>query len=60
MAKQNQEYFFHKILKEKELNLSIGYEFIKHLEGELIYADIKNDVKADSYQVVKALLKYEF
>lgn len=47
-------------IKEKELNLGIGYEFIKHLEGELIYADIRNDVKADSYQVVKALLKYEF
>lgn len=47
-------------LKEKELNFGIGYEFIKHLEGELIYADIKNDVKADSYQVLKALLKYTF
>lgn len=47
-------------LKEKELNLGIGYEFIKQLEGELIYADIKNDAKADSYQVVKALLKYTF
>ncbi|MBV5279389.1 MAG: Opr family porin [Campylobacteraceae bacterium] len=47
-------------LKEKEINLGIGYEFMKHLEGELIYADIKNDANADSYQVVKALLKYEF
>lgn len=47
-------------LKEKELNLGIEYEFIKHLEGKLIYADIQNDVKADSYQIVKALLKYEF
>lgn len=47
-------------ITEKELNFGIGYEFMKHFEGELVYADIKNDVKADSYQVVKALLKYEF
>lgn len=47
-------------LKEKELNLSAGYEFYKNLETSLIYANVKNDVDSDSYNVIKALVEYKF
>ncbi len=49
-----------KKLKEKELDLSVGYGFIKNLDTELIYARVKNDNREDSYNIVKALAKYSF
>lgn len=47
-------------LKEKELNLKIGYEVYKNLEASLVYANVKNDVDADSYNAIKALFEYKF
>ncbi|RAX58031.1 hypothetical protein CCZ01_04280 [Helicobacter monodelphidis] len=45
---------------ENEINAGIGYEFFKGLSGNLLYAHIKNDIKAESYDVFKAKIAYEF
>lgn len=47
-------------IKEKELNLSVGYEIIKNLEASVIYANVKNDNDADSYDAFKAHIAYKF
>lgn len=47
-------------LKEKELDLSVGYEIIKNLEASLIYVNVDNDAKSDSYNAFKALVQYTF
>ncbi|AFL68894.1 Opr family porin [Sulfurospirillum barnesii] len=47
-------------VKEKELDVSVGYEIIKNLEASLIYVNVDNDTKADSYNALKALVKYTF
>lgn len=51
--------------KEKELNLSIGYEIVEGLEASLIYANVKNDgigidPEADTYNAIKAFVEYKF
>ena len=47
-------------IKEKELNLSVGYEIIKNLEAKLVYASIRNDNDAESYDAFKAHMAYKF
>lgn len=47
-------------IKEKEFNVSVGYEFIKNLESSLMYVNIDNDVKDDSYNAIKAHVAYKF
>ncbi|MGP1449895.1 MAG: Opr family porin [Wolinella sp.] len=47
-------------VKEKELNLSIGYSFIKNLKTSLMYVNVKNDSDTESYNGVKALVAYNF
>lgn len=47
-------------LKEKEFNVSVGYEFIKNLETSLMYVNVDNDVKDDSYNAIKAHVAYKF
>lgn len=46
--------------KEKELNLTLGYEIIKNLEASMIYANIDNDNNDESYNAIKAHLAYKF
>lgn len=51
--------------KEKELNLSMGYEIFKGLETSLMYANVKNngvgtDPDADTYNAIKAFVEYKF
>jgi hypothetical protein len=47
-------------LKEKEFNFSVGYEFMKNLETSLMYVNVDNDVKDDSYNAIKAHVAYKF
>lgn len=47
-------------LKEKEFNFSVGYEIIKNLEASVLYANVKNDNDADSYDAFKAHIAYKF
>lgn len=47
-------------IKEKELNLSVGYEIIKNLEASMIYANIDNDNNDESYNAIKAHVAYKF
>ncbi len=47
-------------IKEKELNLSIGYEWIKNLETSLMYVNVDNDEKSESYNAIKAHVVYTF
>lgn len=47
-------------IKEKELNLSVGYEIIKNLEASMIYANIDNDNNDESYNAIKAHVAYTF
>jgi len=47
-------------LKEKEFNFSVGYEFMKNLETSLMYVNVDNDVKDDSYSAIKAHVAYKF
>lgn len=47
-------------IREKELNLSVGYEIIKNLEASMIYAMIDNDNNDESYNALKAHLAYKF
>lgn len=47
-------------LKEKEFNFSVGYEIIKNLEASVLYANVKNDNDADSYDAFKAHVAYKF
>lgn len=47
-------------MKEKELNLSIGYEFIKNFEALLMYVNVDNDEKDESYNAIKAHVAYTF
>ena len=49
-----------KKLKEKEFNFSVGYEFIKNLETSLMYVNVDNDVKDESYNAIKAHVAYKF
>lgn len=47
-------------IKEKELNLSVGYEWIKNLETSLMYVNVDNDEKSESYNAIKAHIVYNF
>lgn len=47
-------------IKEKELNLSVGYEWIKNLETSLMYVNVDNDEKSESYNAIKAHVVYTF
>lgn len=47
-------------LKEKEFNFSVSYEFMKNLETSLMYVNVDNDVKDDSYNAIKAHVAYKF
>jgi len=47
-------------IREKELNLTIGYEIIKNLEASMIYANIDNDNNDESYNAIKAHIAYKF
>jgi len=47
-------------LKEKEFNFSVGYAFMKNLETSLMYVNVDNDVKDDSYNAIKAHVAYKF
>jgi|GEM_PF-876009 len=47
-------------LREKELDLSAEYEFIKGLSLGLVYVKVDHDDPAESYQAVKSLLTYQF
>ena len=47
-------------LKEKEFNFSVGYEFIKNLESSLMYVNVDNDLKDESYNAIKAHVAYKF
>ena len=49
-----------KKLKEKEFNFSVGYEFMKNLETSLMYVNVDNDVKEESYNAIKAHVAYKF
>lgn len=49
-----------KKMKENEFNFSVGYEFIKNLETSLMYVNVDNDVKAESYDAIKAHIAYKF
>lgn len=48
--------------KEKELDLSVGYEIIPNLNISVSYADVKNDISTDpnNYKIVTAGLEYGF
>lgn len=46
--------------KEKELDVSVGYEIVKNLEASLIYVNIDNDDNAQSYDAFKAHIAYTF
>lgn len=45
-------------LKEKELNLQLGYEIVKNLEASMMYVDVDNDDKTQSYNGFKVMGKY--
>jgi hypothetical protein len=47
-------------LREKELNLTAASEIMPNLEIELLYAKVSNDIRADSYQLLKTGLVYRF
>jgi len=47
-------------LREKELNLTAASEIMPNLEVELLYAWISNDIRTDSYQLLKTGLVYHF
>lgn len=49
-----------KKIKEKEFNISVGYEFIKNLETSLVYVNVDNDIKDESYNAIKAHVAYKF
>lgn len=49
-----------KKLKEKEFNFSVGYEIIKNLEASVLYANVKNENDADSYDAFKVHVAYKF
>ncbi|WP_051321463.1 Opr family porin [Chrysiogenes arsenatis] len=47
--------------KEKELDLSVGYEIIPNLTFGISYADVKNDKSGnDNYNIVSAGIEYGF
>ena len=46
--------------KEKELDVSVSYEIIKKLEASLIYVNVDNDQKDESYDAYKAHISYNF
>ena len=48
--------------KEKELDVTLGYEIMKGLEASLIYVNVKNndDTNGDSYDAIKAGIAYKF
>ncbi|MGP1580607.1 MAG: Opr family porin [Wolinella sp.] len=47
-------------IKEKELNVSAGYEILKNLEAGVVYTDIKNDAKSESWSSIKGTVAYSF
>ena len=47
-------------LKEKELDISASYAISEGFEASFIYANVKNDDNAQSYNVIKAGLEYKF
>lgn len=49
-----------KKFKEKELDVSVSYEIIKNLEASLMYVNVDNDQKDESYNAYKAHISYNF
>jgi len=47
-------------LREKELNLTADYEIIENLSLGVIFAKVSHDDPAESYQVIKTTLQYNF
>lgn len=45
---------------EQELDLMVGFNFLKNLEAQVVYANISNKTKSEGYDVYKALLSYKF